>query len=197
MTGRVPVHELAAQIRGVTYKAAEASTTPQSGTVGVVRAGNIVDGELKIDDLVFVPALRVSKDQWLKKGDVLIATSSGSLDVVGKAARIRRDEGVAFGAFCKVLRPGPQIDSGYFAHFFQTKPYRQYVSRVAAGSNINNLKKGDLDNIEIPLPPIEEQRRIAAILDGAEALRELHFEAIRIIDILYGGLSQRAFRGEL
>lgn len=184
MTPRVPVRELAIQIRGVTYKAAEASKTPQTGTVPVVRAGNIVDGELTNDNLVYVPASRVNEKQWLKKGDVLIATSSGSLDVVGKAARIRRDEQLAFGAFCKVLRPTPQVDAGYFAHYFQTTPYRRHVARVAEGANINNLRNDDLASIQIPLPPMEEQRRIAVVLDAANALRAKRWEALAKLDTL-------------
>ncbi len=184
MTPRVPVRELAIQVRGVTYKAAEASKTPETGTVAVVRAGNIVDGELTNDDLVYVPASRVAEKQWLKKGDVLIATSSGSLDVIGKAARVRCDENLAFGAFCKVLRPTPYVDVGYFAHYFQTTPYRRYVARVAEGANINNLRNDDLANIQIPLPPMEEQRRIAAVLDAADALRAKRREALAKLDDL-------------
>ena len=168
---RVAVGALATQVRGVSYKKAEASLTPRHGTVGVVRAGNIVDGELAIDDLVYVPTTRVTERQFLREGDVLIATSSGSLEVVGKAARIRQDEEVAFGAFCKVLRPANDVDPGYFAHYFQTESYRNYVSAAASGTNINNLKNRHLDDIEILLPPIDEQRRIAAVLDAAEALR--------------------------
>ncbi len=193
MIRRVPVRDLATQVRGVTYKSAEASVTPQIGTVGVVRAGNIVDGELMNGDLVYVPASRVTEKQWLKRGDVLIAASSGSLDVVGKAARIRRDEEVAFGAFCKVLRPTSEVDAGYFAHFFQTKPYRRHVMRVAAGSNINNLKGRDLDDIEILLPPMEDQRRVAAVLDAAEALRAKRRHALSKLEDLINAVFVEMF----
>ena len=204
MIRRVPVRDLATQVRGVTYKSAEASVTPQIGTVGVVRAGNIVDGELMNGNLVYVPASRVTEKQWLKRGDVLIAASSGSLDVVGKAARIRRDEEVAFGAFCKVLRPTSEVDAGYFAHFFQSKPYRRHVMRVAAGSNINNLKGRDLDDIEILLPPMEDQRRVAAVLDAAEALRAKRRQALGKLDTLtravfvdmFGDLNSRSMQSD-
>lgn len=197
MTGRETVGQLASQIRGVTYKAAEAMTTPMQGYVGVVRAGNIVDGELTTSDLVYVPSSCVRDEQYLRANDVLIATSSGSIDIVGKAARIRSDESIAFGAFCKVLRPSGRVDPRYFAHFFLTETYRRYVANVAAGSNINNLKKGDLDGLEILLPTLEEQRRIAAILDSVDALKELHRRALEEVNALYGTLSRRAFRGEL
>ena len=76
------------------------------------------------------------------------------------------------------------IRDSYFAQFFQTTQYRRHVARVAAGANINNLKKEHLDNIEIPLPPIEEQRRIAAVLDAADALRAKRRQALAKLDTL-------------
>ncbi len=184
MSPLIAVNQLATQVRGVSYKKAEASLTPAPELIGVVRAGNIVDGELTTSALVYVPAARAKASQLLRKGDVLIATSSGSLDVVGKAARIREDERVAFGAFCRVLRPGGHVDPAYFAHYFQTESYRAYVSSVAAGTNINNLKKDHLDEIAILLPPIEEQRRIAAVLDAADALRAKRRQALAKLDSL-------------
>lgn len=189
MIASAAVGNVADQVRGVTYKKAEASKSPAPGLVGVVRAGNIVEGELTLDDLVFVPQERVSRKQMLRDGDVLIAASSGSIDVVGKAARVRGDQDVAFGAFCKVLRPRGRVDVGYFSHFFQTPAYRRYVSQVAAGASINNLKNSHLDEIEIPLPPIEEQRRIAAILDAADTLRAKRRQALDML----GSLTQAIF----
>jgi type I restriction enzyme, S subunit len=196
------VGEVAIQVRGVSYKKVDASDDPRPHTVGVVRAGNIADGELLVSDLVFVPQSNVSNKQMLRAGDVLIATSSGSIEVVGKAARIRDDQPVAFGAFCKVLRPSSEIDAGYFAHYFLTPQYRRYVSRVAAGANINNLKNSHLDDIEILFPPIEEQRRIAAVLDAAHALRAKRRQALAKLATLtqaifidmFGDPERRGFR---
>src|SRR5262249_42471410 len=88
-----------------------------------------------------------------------------------KAARALFDFSGGFGAFCKVLRPNSRVHPSFFAHFFKTRYYRQRVSALAAGANINNLRNEHLDEMEIPLPPLPEQGRIAAILDQAEALR--------------------------
>ena len=167
----VPLGDVAEQIRGVTYSKGEAIDAPASGYVALVRAGNIGDTGLHMDGLIYVPATRVSPRQRLQVDDVVVASSSGSLSVVGKAARVVGPTDATFGAFCKVLRPSPGIDPGYFAHYFRTADYRRYISSVAAGANINNLRNEDLDRIEIPLPPLPEQRRIAAILDEADAVR--------------------------
>lgn len=186
----VRIGEISEQIRGVTYGKSDAVLEPEKGYLPVLRAGNITPHGLNFSDLVYVPEQRISTKQKIKKGDVVIATSSGSLDVVGKAAMAHIDYDGGFGAFCKVLRPKSElVFPAYFSHYFQTREYRQKISALAAGANINNLKNEHLDELVVPLPPILEQRRIAAILDQANDLRAKRREATLQID----GLTQSIF----
>jgi type I restriction enzyme S subunit len=184
MSAVVRVSEVAEQVRGVSYDKEDASTTALPGYLPVLRAGNITDEGLSFDDLVFVPGERISSKQKIRRNDVVIAASSGSLDVVGKAARALTDYEGGFGAFCKVLRPGRDVDPGYFAHFFRTPANRRRVSALAAGININNLRNEHLDTMEIPLPPLPDQWRIAEILDKADALRAKRRAALAQLDTL-------------
>jgi type I restriction enzyme S subunit len=178
------VGDLAEQVRGVTYAKEDVSATQVPGFLPVLRAGNITDGGLLYDDLVFVPANRVSEKQELRRHDVVVAASSGSLEVVGKAAPVLSEFQGSFGAFCKVLRPNAKVDPGYFAQFFKTSDYRRRVSALAAGANINNLRKEHLDEMQMPLPPLPDQRRIADILDKADALRAKRRAALAQLDTL-------------
>jgi type I restriction enzyme S subunit len=178
------VDDIADQIRGVTYRKQDAATSKMNGFLPVLRAGNITDQGLTYEDLVYVPASKISEKQKIRKHDVLIAASSGSLDVVGKAAPALEDFEGGFGAFCKVLRPHKNVDPAYFAQFFKTPEYRRTVSSLAAGANINNLRNEDLDGLQIPLPPLGEQKRIAAILDAADALRAKRRETLAQLDTL-------------
>lgn len=180
----VRVGDLAQQIRGVTYSKSEAAGAHAPGFLPVLRAGNITNHGLTYTDLVFVPESRVNPRQKIRRHDVLIAASSGSLDVVGKAGKAQADFNGGFGAFCKVLRPNERVDPNYFAHFFKTANYRRTISSLAAGANINNLRSQHLDDLEIPLPSIVEQRRIAAILDQADAMRVKRREALAHLDDL-------------
>ena len=178
------VADLAEQVRGVSYSKADVSLEPQEGYVPVLRAGNISDSGLEFDDLVYVPKAKVKGKQLVRANDIVIAASSGSLDVVGKAARALNDFHGGFGAFCKVLRPAKDIEPSYFAHYFKTNEYRRKVSNLAAGANINNLRNGDLDELLIPVPPLKEQKRIAKILDAADALRAKRRESLAQLDAL-------------
>ena len=178
------VRDISEQVHGVTYAKSEASAAPRSGYSPILRANNIGEHGLLLDDLIFVPNTKISSKQRIMPNDVVVAASSGSISVVGKSAQVRKGFNGGFGAFCKVLRPGSDVDPYYFGHYFKTASYRRIVSQLAAGVNINNLKKEHLDNLQIPLPPITEQKRIARILDATDALRTMRREAIAQLDAL-------------
>ena len=183
-TELVRLGDISRQVRGVTYNKAEASDRARDGYLPILRAGNITERGLDYGNLVYVPSARVSDLQRIREGDVVIAASSGSLDVVGKAARAVEDFPGGFGAFCKVLRPTAAVEARYFAHFFKTSNYRRRVSALAAGANINNLRNEHLDDLLIPLPSPSVQRRIADVLDRADALRTKRREALALLDDL-------------
>lgn len=164
------IGDLADQIRGVTYSKGDAITAPQPGYIPILRAGNITSRGLALKDLLYIPEAKVSNSQRIRLNDIIVATSSGSLDVVGKANTVRKDFNGSFGAFCKVLRPKENVHPGYLSHFLQTPHYRRHVRAAASGANINNLKNEHLNEVRLPLPSLTVQRQVALLLDRAEAL---------------------------
>ena len=161
------------QIRGVSYKPADLHNELDDNSVILLRANNIFGDTLNYDELVYVDNKKVSNSQYLKKGDILICASSGSKNLVGKAACLEEDRKLTFGAFCKVLRTD-SVNHGFFKHYFFSPSYRSTISSLSAGANINNIRAEDLDNLLIPLPPLEEQKHIAAVLDKCTALIAKH-----------------------
>ena len=151
-------------IRGVSYAKTDAKAAPGDGFVPILRATNI-DRELDFGDLVYVPERYVRREQMMRPGDIVVATSSGSRSVVGKAAPLRHGWNGSFGAFCMVVRPADGLFPTYLAHFMQSRTYRDEVSRLAAGIGIHNLRKSHLQELRIPLPSVHAQKLIAAELD--------------------------------
>src|SRR5215208_149466 len=129
-----PVTDLCSLIRGVSYQKGEAAFEPRAGHIALLRANNINDG-LHFEDLQYVPNKRVGPEQMLRVGDVVLAMSSGSKSVVGKAASLLSPWCGTFGAFCGVLRPSPSIEPQYFNWFFRTRKYRDAISDASAGVN--------------------------------------------------------------
>ena len=79
-----------------------------------------------------------------------------------------------------VLRPSSKIDIHFLTRALENYDVRPFIS----GTTRAKLTKGQAANIDIPLPPLEEQRRIAAILDQADALRRLRRRALDRLEML-------------
>ncbi|EJE4173288.1 restriction endonuclease subunit S [Vibrio parahaemolyticus] len=152
-------------VRGVTYKKADSADFQQDGFMPLYRANNIQSGSLIESDLVYIPETLVKAAQVIQSGDIVVAMSSGSKSVVGKSAQWFKDHKVTFGAFCGVLRPNSVLDSKYVGYFTQTRYYRELLSSLSAGANINNLKPAYFGELDFPLAPLAEQKRIVEKLD--------------------------------
>jgi restriction endonuclease S subunit len=76
------------------------------------------------------------------------------------------------------IRPSQELDISYLKHVLLWKPYVDKANSLCSGANLPRISPSSLLGIEIPLPPLEEQRRIAAILDKAASLEKLSQSAI-------------------
>lgn len=74
------------------------------------------------------------------------------------------------------------LDASYLYYWLIFK--RDYLQSLGNGATFKEVSKATIARVEIPLPPLEEQRRITAILDKAEALRAKRREAIAKLDQL-------------
>ncbi len=156
-------------VRGVTFNKADSRSEMKTGFIPLLRATNITEKGLLREDFVFVPKNGVRADQKLMSGDALITIASGSASVVGRSVLVEDPGEMTFGAFCGVLRPSPEILPRYLSHFMSSRSVRTAWSEAAQGTNINNLKRDDILQTECLVPPLEEQKRIVALLDAATA----------------------------
>jgi len=162
----VRLADVAKLVRGVTYPKAEARDQPAPGYVPMLRATNIQGSKLVLDaDLVHIAERNVSPEQRLRPGDIVVATSSGSKHLVGKSALLRSEWAGSFGAFCAAIRPKPNIEPRYLASFLQSPSYWKQVGKKALGVNINNLRRGDIETLALPLPDLDDQHRIVAEIE--------------------------------
>ncbi len=168
---------LAQIIRGVSFDSSEASPTPIAGHVPILRAGNIGRDLDTENDLIWVPAARVSDEQRLKAGDIAIAMSSGSSNIVGKTAQLNQAWDGSVGAFCAIIRPLETVSAAYLGYWLLGPTFTAWRQSQCMGLNIKNLRKAEIECLEIPLPPPSEQHRIVEILDQADALRRKRAEA--------------------
>ena len=181
---RKRVSELARQIRGVSYKPEDLHKNLDKNSVILLRANNIFEGKINFDDIVFVDKSKVSKDQYLRKDDILICASSGSKQLVGKASRVDFD-GIkcTFGAFCKVVRPNQDI-AQYLNIYFQSTNYRRKISEVAIGANINNIRNEHIDALELPVGIDSENAEVVATVTVLQQIIDRRKQQLQKLDEL-------------
>lgn len=179
-----PLTDLATLVRGVSYTKGVEKREPTDGYVKLLRANNIQE-TLFFGDVLYVPKSCVKAEQILRNGDILVAMSSGSKSVVGKTAQYwESGEPTTFGAFCGVLRPIEGVDPAFLGWFLKTEQYRQFISEISAGVNINNLKREYFAQVEVPNLSPEEQKKISALIVGLLAATDSPRDRLAIIPAL-------------
>jgi type I restriction enzyme S subunit len=126
-----------------------------------------------INDLLFVNPSLVSKDQYLRRGDILVCTSNGSKQLVGKPGVFENDVPMSFGAFCKTIRlkNNSPISQSFLEMFFLSRNYRNQIFQESKGIGIQNLKDNALENLTFPVFPREDQDKMC--LFGFKLLKEI------------------------
>ncbi|OOE65570.1 hypothetical protein BZG20_11890 [Salinivibrio sp. IB868] len=77
-----------------------------------------------------------------------------------------------------------RFDSGFLRHFFTSDIFHYQLMNTVAGvgGSLVRARPAFVEKIQVPLPPLEEQKRIAAILDKADAIRQKRKQAIDLAD---------------
>lgn len=170
------------QVRGISYKPNDISAIPMPDYVPILKANNIKEEGLDTSDLIYIHKSKIKPEQFIKTGDLLLAASSGSKDIVGKNIYFESDFEGSFGAFCKLVRPKENINSRYLATFFKSLPFKRHIRKLLSGALINNLKNEYIDSLLIPDISDSDQLHIANLLSKAENLIAQRKESIRLLD---------------
>ncbi|WDB79602.1 restriction endonuclease subunit S [Escherichia albertii] len=165
----VRLGDIAEIIRGVTYGKSQSSEIKKDGMLPLLRANNI-QSEILLEPIVYVDEELVSPEQYLRMGDVLIAMSSGSESLVGKAAQFFENGNYTFGAFCGVVRTYSKIVDEFIGFFLKTPLYRRQTQSSGKGIGIKNLNKSNLEMLLVAMPT---KRNCAQLLEEATFLLSL------------------------
>jgi type I restriction enzyme, S subunit len=117
----------------------------------------------------------------LQYGDVIICEGGEA----GRAA-LWKDEAkdIIFQKACHRVRVGPKLDARFLIHRLMFDYFNGGLDDYYTGATIKHFTGQDLARYEIPLPPLDEQRRIAAILDKADTLRRKRKRTLELLDSL-------------
>ncbi|MDE1358392.1 restriction endonuclease subunit S [Vibrio aestuarianus] len=150
--------------------------------VPFLRIQNLRELTVSLEDCLYVSAdtHETLKRSKIRAGDFLI-TIAGT---IGRVAIVPDDfpecncnQAVAILRFDRT-----KLLSRYLLHWLSTDDALNQIRGKKVTATISNLSLSQIKELEIPLPPLEEQKRIATILDKADAIRQKRKQAIDLAD---------------
>lgn len=167
------------------------------GGVPLVNPMHIVDGQIVVDPRHTVgngKAATLGRYR-MSEGDIVM----GRRGEMGRCAVVRReDAGLICGSGSLFLRPAPDVTtSPYLQALLSSDQVKRALERKSLGITMPNLNSAMVETLEVPVPPVDLQRRFAdRVAEVEEERRRLERSADRL-DELFASLQHRAFRGEL
>ena len=149
------------RLRGVIYppKYGTSSKSLSNGDVPVLRMGNIQDGKVVYDNLVFSNNAEDNRKYLLQDGDLLF-NRTNSAELVGKTAIFKGNRHVIYAGYLILLRP-IKTNSEYLNYFFSSPYVRSYCKEVKTiGVQQCNINAEKVSQLLVPIAPFEEQIRI-------------------------------------
>ena len=118
--------------------------------------------------------------QLIKSGDILVSTVRPNLNGVAVVTE-KFDDATASTGFCVLRSRIECLDNNYLKHWVRSPSFVESMVKQATGASYPAVSDRIVKSSRIPLPPLEEQRRIAAILDKADALRRKRKRALSLV----------------
>jgi type I restriction enzyme S subunit len=150
-----------------------------------VRSQNVRMNCLDLSDVVYIDSAlhEEMKRTHVRSGDVFINITGASIGRV--AAFDRNGDKANVNQHVCIIRPkSTLLDFRYLTTYLCSPRFQEIINRLQRGGTRQALTFDMIANFDIPLPPLAEQRRIAAILDKTDAIRRKREDGIRLTEEL-------------
>ena len=137
----------------------------------IINATALMDGVVDWNNCGFISKERYeeSEEIMLQEGDILIS-KDGTLGKIGYVKGLTTPCTVASGIFVLRNTVPDELDFDYLYHVLKSHIFKDFIARnKVLGSTIPHLYQRDLENFELELPDIEEQKKVSFILNAIDS----------------------------
>ena len=142
-----------------------------------------------------VDTSKIAKEQFLKVGDLVIADASEDYKDIGKSIEVisLNNQKVVAGLHTYIARPVKPFALGFCGYMMQTFPVREQIKKLATGISVLGISKTNLGKVELKVPSLEEQTKIANFLSAIDQKIEVVVQQIEQAKTRKKGMLQQMF----
>jgi len=191
-----PIVKIREIINCAEYGTSKKSDEIENG-ITIIRMNNITyDGEWDFLDLKYIKFDEKETQKYLlNKGDLLF-NRTNSKELVGKTAVYRSNRKMVYAGYLIRVKTNEKSSSEYISAYLNSDyGKRRLFNMCKSIVGMANINAQELQNIEIPLPPLPLQQKFASIVEKVEKLKEKQKQSKEEINIMFESLMQKAFNG--
>jgi type I restriction enzyme S subunit len=159
---------------------------------------NISQGFLNFSDCKFVSLVDHNKfnKRCNPEYEDIIYTKVGA--TYGRAVVVNVSNPFSLYVSVALIKPDKSKVNTYFLKAAINHPFvKRQADKAIKGAGVPDLHLIEIKSFKIPLPPMEEQKQFAEVVEKVEALKNQYQQSLTELQNMYGVLSQKAFKGEL
>ena len=152
-----------------------------SSGIPLITSKNLGSDGINFENVTYISRedhLQIEKRSCVDDGDILFAM----IGTIGNPIIVRKDRDFSIKNVALFKFSGKKVIPEYFNHLLSSHIIKRQLDVATRGGNQKFVSLQVLRSMLIPLPPLPEQRRIAAILDKADAICRKRAEALRLVD---------------
>lgn len=157
--------------------------TPKKAEQGVplITSKNLSNGFIEFDGAYLISIAdhqAIKKRSGVSRGDILMPM----IGTIGNPVIVDTDADFSIKNVALFRQESSPYDSRFLFHLLKSSIVERQLDKEQRGGTQKFVSLGKLRNLDLPLPPLPEQKRIAAILDKADAIRRKREKAIELTD---------------
>ena len=168
--------------------------------IPVVNPQNIVAGEIiPLQKMMINQKTKERLSRYILQEKDIVLARRGEM---GRCAIVKREQaGWVCGSGSFVIRIKKEVDANYLVRYLSSAKIKRVLQKGSVGTTMDNLNQGILSDLDIPFPPLAEQRGIVGRLDSLSAetkkLEGIYQRKVESLEELKKSVLQRAFEGEI
>ncbi|NEQ86929.1 MAG: restriction endonuclease subunit S, partial [Moorea sp. SIO2I5] len=182
---KVPLEKLTTLVSSGSTPLGGSKVYLSKGSVMLIRSQNVLMRELNLKEVAYITDEMASKMKRtvVRNNDIILNITGAS---IGRVACFEsQDVQANVNQHVCIIRSIPNLlYSRYLMHFIAQPSFQARIDSTQNGGTRQALTFDQIKQFKIPLPPLEEQKRIAAILDKADSIRRKRKDAIALTEEL-------------